>query len=95
MPYFTILTSDGNLVEYCCGANGGSALWATGVTYTQNTAIMQNDGNFVVYSPFGPFCSTQTAGRGWYFRVQSDGNLVVYNSNGGAVWAKSWGSRCI
>ncbi len=45
-----------------------------------NTAVMQRDGNFVVFGPTGtPIFSTGTANTGAaIIRVQDDGNLVLY-----------------
>ncbi len=73
---------DGNLVLYM----GGTALWSSG-TYGRSAgrAIMQDDGNFVVYDAEGRDAwSSATCGNpGAYLVVQSDGNMVVYS----AVWA--------
>ena len=44
-------------------------------------AIMQTDGNFVVYGPSGPTWASGTNGRGsapYMALMQPDGNLVVY-----------------
>lgn len=43
------------------------------------TAVLQGDGNFVLYGPFGPLWSSNTAGTGADALVmQTDGNLVLY-----------------
>jgi hypothetical protein len=75
--YFFILQADGNLVLY---KNGGTVVWAT---YTQNRgvtqAVMQADGNFVIYAGATPVWATNTDGNsGSIFAVQTDGNLVIY-----------------
>ena len=45
-----------------------------------DTAIMQRDGNFVVYTEGYPLWVSNTNGRGFnYLRVQDDGNLVIYS----------------
>lgn len=51
-------------------------------------ALMQSDGNFVVYAPGGrPVWHTGTFGNpGARLVMQSDGNLVVYNTAGVPVW---------
>jgi hypothetical protein len=51
-------------------------------------AIMQSDGNFVVYKGSGTATwSTNTEGNpGAWLNMQSDGNLVVYSSGGTALW---------
>jgi hypothetical protein len=47
-------------------------------------ALLQGDGNLVVYGPAGPIWSSNTSGRGGdRITMQSDGNLVMYA--GGAV----------
>ena len=49
-------------------------------------AIMQYDGNFVVYnSSYRPVWYSGTQGQGAYIVIQSDGNLVIYQ-NGVAKW---------
>ena len=55
------------------------------------TAIMQTDGNFVVYyNGHGALWSTGTNGNtGAYVVLQADGNLVVRRSNGTAAWASN------
>jgi hypothetical protein len=55
-------------------------------------AIMQSDGNFVVYTPQGtPIFATGTSGNpGAYLSLQNDGNLVIYNPSGQqALWASN------
>lgn len=52
-------------------------------------ALMQSDGNFVVYAPgYRELTSTQTGvSAGAYLTVQADGNMVIYASNGTtALW---------
>lgn len=55
------------------------------------TAIMQTDGNFVVYyNGHGALWSSGTNGNtGAYVVLQADGNLVVRRSNGTAAWASN------
>lgn len=48
-------------------------------------AIMQGDGNFVLYGPSGSTWSTGTSGSNLVLTMQSDGNLVVY-SGGTSLW---------
>jgi hypothetical protein len=52
------------------------------------TAIMQGDGNFVVYGPAGAGWNTggSSANR---IVMQGDGNLVSYNASGGYTWSSS------
>jgi hypothetical protein len=76
---------DGNLVLY----ENGNGMWSTGATGgNPGYAIMQSDGNFVVYdgSNRGVW-STGTMGHpGAYLTVHSDGDLVVYASDGSILW---------
>jgi cell wall-associated NlpC family hydrolase len=52
-------------------------------------AVMQGDGNLVVYGPHGPTWASNTLGSGTANRLvmQSDGNLVMYASTGGVPFA--------
>lgn len=52
-------------------------------------AVMQGDGNLVVYgSNGGVRWASATSGRGaTWLAMQSDGNLVLYTATGQAVWA--------
>lgn len=52
-------------------------------------AIMQADGNFVVYGPSGATWATATSGTGNWVVMQGDGNLVVYTAGGQALWSSS------
>jgi hypothetical protein len=84
---FTLtLQADGNLVLYHTG--GAPAGWATGTVGRAVTqAIMQADGNFVLYGPAGPIWSTGTHGHpGSYLVVQNDGNVVIFGP-GGPLWS--------
>lgn len=65
----------------------------TSGTYIQSTdlryaALMQTDGNFVMYGPgYHILWSSQTAGNpGAYLVLQSDGNIVIYSSTA-ALWS--------
>lgn len=81
-----VYQDDGNLVLY----DGGRALWATGTNGRGvGVAIMQTDGNLVVYGRGGKvFWSSGTwHDRGSALVVQTDGNVVVYRPNGSAAWA--------
>ncbi|MDI3292101.1 matrixin family metalloprotease [Polyangium sp. 15x6] len=81
---------DGNLVLY----QGGSALWASGTNGKGgDRAIMQEDGNLVIYKSSGqPVWATGTAGSSNYYAnlaVQNDGNVVIYRAGGGVAWASN------
>ncbi|MDC3956787.1 matrixin family metalloprotease [Polyangium jinanense] len=81
---------DGNLVLY----QGGSPLWASGTNGKGgDRAIMQEDGNLVIYKSTGqPVWASGTAGSSNYYAnlaVQNDGNVVIYRSGGGVAWASN------
>jgi hypothetical protein len=75
---------------------GGGAIWASNTVKRGATkAVMQADGNFVVYAGSTPLCSTVTNGNAnARLIVQDAGNLVIYNAAGTAIWASNWGSTC-
>jgi hypothetical protein len=61
----------------------GQALWSDSGQYE---AVMQGDGNFVVYNNGAAIWDTQTGNAGSTITMQTDGNLVIYAPGGGAVW---------
>ena len=78
---------DGNLVLY--DDVEGIAVWNTGTAGAgAGQAVMQGDGNFVVYDAQGtPAWFTGTGGNpNARLVLQSDGNVVVYSAAGQAVW---------
>ncbi|HEY4117565.1 MAG TPA: glycoside hydrolase domain-containing protein [Byssovorax sp.] len=80
------MQTDGNLVVY----HGGQALWSTGSNGTDGyAAIMQGDGNFVLYGAHSnPIWASGTNGSsGARLVMQDDGNLVVYGPGNNALWA--------
>jgi hypothetical protein len=80
--YQLIMQDDGNLVYYRTA--DWSVRWAA---YTQNPAgnlaVMQGDGNFVVYNAsWNAAWHTETNGHsGAFIAAQNDGNLVIYQNN--------------
>jgi hypothetical protein len=86
--YELVMQTDGNLVLYL--ESQGEVLWASqtegiGGAY----AVMQSDGNFVVYSTAGRalWASGTNGDVGDELVLQPDGNLVVYGSNGPPLWS--------
>jgi DNA-binding beta-propeller fold protein YncE len=54
-------------------------------------AIMQTDGNFVIYAANAAIWASNTVGKGsapFKLSMQADGNLVIY-ANGRAIWASN------
>lgn len=85
-----IMQADGNLVDYAAVGGANRVLWASGTQGNPGAhAVMQDDGNLVVYSPAGPpLWSSGTAGvPGATAVVQDDGNVVVYGSGGTPLWS--------
>lgn len=81
-----VMQTDANLVLYF----GATALWSSNTVGTGGSnAVMQDDGNFVVYTSGGTavWASGTSGGCGSYVAVQTDGNLVVYDPNGTALWS--------
>lgn len=84
--YRLVMQDDGNLVYY--RTSDWSARWSTS---TRNRggqlAVMQRDGNFVVYDQsWNALWISTTQGRpGAYIAAQDDGNLVIYQ-NGRPFW---------
>jgi hypothetical protein len=79
--------TDGNLVLIDTVAN--AALWHTSTDGTSpGEAILQTDGNFVVYDGAGTArWSSGTGGHpNAYLVVQSDGNVVIFDSNDQPIW---------
>ncbi|RJO76411.1 LysM peptidoglycan-binding domain-containing protein [Nocardia panacis] len=84
--YTLTLQADGNLV---LSEPGGNVVWST-LTHNQGVerAVLQEDGNFVLYKGDGAAWSTETNGRSAdRLVVQPDRNVVLYGTDGGALWA--------
>ncbi|KAB7744864.1 curculin domain-containing protein [Nostocoides sp. F2B08] len=65
-------------------------MWASNTAgRPAGSAIMQGDGNLVVYRPGGrPLWASNTSGNaGARLVVQDDGNVVIYRANGSPAWA--------
>ena len=87
-PIGLVLQPNGDLVLYW-GA-GTFVLWAT---YTDNSAgtvtqaVMQTDGNFVLYAGSEPVWATETDGNpGAYLVLQPDGELVLFDRFDAPIW---------
>ena len=82
--YWLVMQGDGNLVEY----GGGRARWASNTGVPGARAVLQADGNFVVYSPQNQalWASGSSGNPGAWAAVHNDGRLAVYRTNGTAAW---------
>lgn len=81
---------DGNLVIYRSADN--LPVWSSGTYgHTTGRAVMQPDGNFVVYNGGGaPVFHTSTFGNpGAFLRLQNNGSIVIFRS---PDQARLWGS---
>ena len=76
--YTLVLQPDGNLVLY--NNRTRERLWSSGTGgQAVRTAIMQHDGNFVIYGFPDPIWATATPGHaGSFLAVQDDGSVVIY-----------------
>ena len=84
--FMLIYQTDGNLVLY----GHGRALWASNTWWRgAGFAVMQGDGNLVVYDPNGtPVWASNTPGNpGCTLAVQDDGNVVIYTADHRPIWA--------
>ncbi|WP_030515084.1 LysM peptidoglycan-binding domain-containing protein [Nocardia sp. NRRL WC-3656] len=84
--YTLTLQNDGNLV---LSEPDGTVVWAT-MTHERSVerAVLQEDGNFVLYSGSGPVWATDTNGQAAdHLVLQSDRNLVLYGRDGASLWA--------
>jgi surface antigen len=95
--YRLYMQSDGNLVEYNAA---GAPLWdppppTQSVGHPGAFAVLQNDGNFVVYPQAGPlalWASYTQNNPGDHLSLQDDGNLVIYSAAGAPLWATMSGA---
>ncbi|MEU0499505.1 LysM peptidoglycan-binding domain-containing protein [Nocardia sp. NPDC005998] len=84
--YTLTLQADGNLV---LSEPDGNVVWST-LTHDQGVerAVLQEDGNFVLYKGEGAAWSTETNGsEPDRLTVQADRNVVLYGRDGSALWA--------
>jgi len=72
-------------------------VWDTGTygTGTDNTAVMQSDGNFVIYTAAGKAvwaAGTYGTGESNHLYLTGDGNIVIGTVSGSNVWQSGTGS---
>jgi hypothetical protein len=88
--YRLVMQDDGNLVLYAQGPVVQRALWNSQTAGNPGAyAVMQADGNFVVFSSSGSaLWSSGTSGHpGAYLALQDDSNLIVYSQDVSALWS--------
>lgn len=88
--YLVALQGDGNLVLYRQNAGALQPVWHTATHGTNVTyAVMQTDGNFVLYSESTPVWHTVTHGNpGAVMRLDSEG-LRIENALGQTIWNRA------
>ncbi|MGW1411638.1 hypothetical protein [Streptomyces sp. NPDC002403] len=84
--YRLTLQRDGNLV---LSEPKGAVVWETKTQGLDvRAAVLQDDGNFVLYSPNGAVWSTDTNGKAVdKLIVQADRNVVLYDKDDNPLWA--------
>lgn len=87
-----VMQHDGNLVLY----RRGTATWNTQTWgHSPAAAILQADGNFVVYDlEAKPLWNSETWNApGAFLAVQDDGNLVIYSKDSKVLWSSDTWER--
>ncbi len=82
-----VMQNDGNLVLYT--THDDHPIWASATNSIEpRYAVMQEDGNFVVYNPArkAVWSSNTYKYRGAFLVLQNDGNMVIYQASK-AVWS--------
>jgi hypothetical protein len=79
------MQSNGNLVLH----QGGTVVWSSGTASAGAHAVLQGDGNLVVYSSVAqPLWATNTdANPGAYLVVTDDGKVAILSTSGGTLWS--------
>ena len=86
--YCLVYQSDGNLVLY----HDSTSVWDIGTSgRSAGVAVMQTDGNFVVYDANDQYVwdSGTSGNSGAYLAVEGGGNLAVYAANRAWLWDRS------
>lgn len=84
------MQGDGNLVWNA--TSNGAIVWNSRTYNTGNSsAVMQGDGNFVVYKGTSGACHSNTPNSGGVgVLLQDDGNMVIYNAYYQPVWSSRY-----
>jgi hypothetical protein len=81
-----VMTTDGFFALF---STGSAAIWQTGPYKLGSYALMQMDGNLVVYAPSGNavWSSATYDNPDAFLSVQDDGNAVIYTRDGSVLWS--------
>jgi hypothetical protein len=84
---FFTYQGDGNLVLY----TPGGPVWASSTVGSPGTAIMQSDGNLVIYDGSGaPVWASHTEGNpGAFLSLLNDGRFAIYRADGTPLWSSA------
>ena len=100
--YQLTMQPDGNLVDYFV-ANGNSfPVWSSGTGTPGSVAVMQDDGNLVIYPPnangssaaSGALFATGTSTTDPVLTLDNSGNLTIWGTNAGANYS-AWSSHSV
>ena len=83
--YQLTMQADGNLTLH----HGATVVWSSGTSSAGAHALLQGDGNLVVYSTTSqPLWATNTDGNpGAYLVVTDDGKVSLLSAAGGVLWS--------
>jgi hypothetical protein len=83
------MQGDGNFMLYEVHGGRNIAVWASNTSGSGGVrAVMQTDGNLVIYTSVGTAVWSKTTGSpGATLVMQDDGNLVIYDAGGHPLWA--------
>ena len=63
---------------------------------SKNAAVMQPDGNFVVYANNREVkFATDSMGQGEYVVMETNGNFALYDKNNRVIWSTGTYDRCL
>ena len=96
--YQLTMQSDGNLVDEFVANGNHFPVWDSGTGTPGSVAVMQNDGNFVIYPPnssgsasgSGSLFATGTTTTDPILSLDNNGNLSIWGTNAGgnySVWS--------
>ena len=85
--YFVIFQTDRNVVLYRKSSEGDMSQWHTNTAGHTTRAVMQADGNFVLYENTRAIWASNTSGNANATLVmQDDGNLTIYSTDKRVLW---------